>query len=179
MSLRQKVYRLEKKVEGNRGELKFNQDYLDDFTLGGGSAQIIELTQIGQGAGNTQRNGNDIKVEGFNLRCYAASTRVLMAVVIAPHGTLADSATYPLGRGAHIDELKDEDFKELCFLRNYQSTTQHCEINKKFRVPVHTEYSSSSATSGVKNRIFLIFKNLDGLVQHTCAYSFKLYFRDD
>lgn len=177
-SLRQKVYKLEKKVNSTLPEIKTNEDYADDFTIGAGTAQITDLTQIGAGTSNSQRTGNVIHVTGIDLRCHVSTQRVIQALVLAPHGTTADVLTYNTCRDGHIDQLKDEDFKELALLKNYQSTVQHVHYTRRFNPPIRVEFSTNASTTGVKNRIFLIQKNIDGLANHTGSYSYKLYFRD-
>lgn len=178
-SLKQKVYALERQVRIHKPELKMRSDCADLATLGGSAFAITELTNITAGAGElAQRVGNQILITGIDIRVWVSTSRVQAWLVLSINGTVPATSDFEACRGGHILGLRKEDYKELAFFQNYGSTNQDCSVKRSFNPPIRTEFLNTGGGDGCRNRIFLVFKNVDASSTHSYSYSYRLYYRD-
>lgn len=176
-SLKQKVYALERAMKQNRPETKMRADCADNVSLTSLATSILEVTNIASGAGEFQRVGNQINLTGIDIRVWTSTSRVQAWLVLSINGTVPVDTDFEACRGGHIQALKKEDFKELGFFQNYGSTNQDCSIRRSFNPPIRAEYLNTGGGDGCRNRIFLVFKNLDATT-HLYSYSYRIYFKD-
>lgn len=177
-TLKQKVYALERMAKRNKPELKMRADCADQVVINGATTAITEVTNIASGTGEFERIGNQISLAGIDIRVWTSTSRVQAWLVLAINGTVPVATDFEACRGGHIQALKKEDFKELAFFQNYGSTNQDCSVRRSFTPPIRTEYLNTGGGDGCRNRIFLVFKNIDATSQHTYSYSYRLYYRD-
>ncbi|WP_219929642.1 hypothetical protein, partial [Achromobacter pulmonis] len=115
---------------------------------------------------------------GLQTRLHRASTFVDCYLILAPHGTVAPVYTdFVAYQGGYTLTTLKDDFKELHYYSNENASTAfYLSHNRKLNLV--TKYNGSGSTTGVQNRLYLVFVNRSGSTQ-TVDHNFKLWFHAD
>lgn len=173
-----KIRRISKQVRLNTGELHMIQNSTST-TIPTLSVVSAELTAINTGDDYNQRSGRNIRVRGLNIRTHVSnSADVDVYILLSPNGLAAPAYTdFVNVRGGFIGANLKDDYKELAFLKNTDASNPYWGMyNKKLNIV--TKYNGSGSTTGVMNRIYLVFVNR-GATSQTVDYCSKTYFNAD
>lgn len=69
------------------------------------------------------------------------------------------------------------EFREIADLKNYSTISNHFATSRRWKKGITTYYTGSAGTSGIKNKVFLVFVNTTGAAI-TVEYSINYYYRD-
>lgn len=151
-------------------------------TYAGGSLLTYVLTQIAQGDGASDRDGNLIKVTGFYARfvcTYADTTNIIRFRLWMPKADNSVSAT-SVDYSDAIDQDTTRDFIDRIVTVGSGGPMQKTVIlKKKFRKPLYFRYYGSAGTNIVTPYLMLSIGSDSGAVSHpTVTGHYRIYWKD-
>lgn len=179
-NLQLQIKRLERKVAGNRGELKqeiYSQGVGTAIAATGGF-YIQNLTDIGVGVADNNRIGNNIKVDSVRCNVYCSNSRVACYLVVAPQGITPTVASFGNSTYPQVTPAQTEDVKILKFLHNFNSVNQALIVHKRWRNGLHVKYNTPVSTDLNQNALFLVLINNSSSAE-TFDFNCTTYFRDN
>lgn len=163
-SLSAKVQTLERKVAARKPETK-HQSSTASSTMTTGSLFYLECSYIPQGNDVGERNGNQVKL------LYTEYSASVFSSTSAAYGvdiylvTLRDNAVPVIGDFIGTPggfPNRDQYIKWKQHLTNADDNNGNILASHRWRFPMKVHYDGITATSGIRNRTFLVIKNSTG-----------------
>jgi len=170
--------RMKRQINLNKGELKAYHFSSNATAVLNGTIAYVDMTSIAQGDDDDDRTGRKIRCVGIDLRIHNDSAAIDTYVIKSLEDSVPTYGDFEVARGGHLNQANRHEKKELAYLREYRSTTNNVMYNKRWKQGVHVYYNGTAANNGVKNRLFLVFKNTTGGTINM-EYSGVLYFYDN
>lgn len=151
-------------------------------TYSAGSLLTYVLTQIAQGDGASDRDGNLIKVTGFYARfvcTYSDTTNIIRFRLWMPKSNNTISAT-SVDYSDPVDQDTTRDFIDKIVTVGSGGPTQRTVIlKKKFKKPLYFRYYGSAGTNIVTPYLMLSIGSDSGAVSHpTVSGHYRVYWKD-
>lgn len=178
-----RLKRVEKLARSNRPEVK-SITFSSTGTITQGTAAVINLTAIAQGAGSNERVGD--KITPKLIKCRGLSSVMLDHYLIS--GNLASTApaigNFTSAPGAFVlDAEEGTIFKELYHYRSYDGSysatgSLPTKFQKKLTSYMKTMYNGTAGTSTVRNTIWYVVVNRT-TTDVANSMSLRLYYTDN
>jgi hypothetical protein len=169
---------MKRQINLNRGERKRAHFSANALTVTSGSVQLVELTAIAQGDDDNQRMGRKVKIMGVDARIHVTDRQLDCYIIKSTGSTPPDYTDFDTSYGAHLDQQAATEFRELAYIKEYRSTTSSWKWRKYWKTGFPVYYNSTTTVSGIKNRLFIVFKNTSG-ADITVQYSAITTFLDN
>ena len=170
--------RMKRQIGANKSELKRITYQGSTGNVLTGAVASIELTNIIQGDDDDERIGRRIHVQSVNIRAYMPNTAVDTYLIKSMDDSLPVYADFDPVVGGHITQTARYEKRELKYIRNYASTGFHLSYHHSFKNGLPVFYRGTAGTDGLRNNIFLVFKNDTGAT-HLMTFSVIVTYRDN
>jgi len=166
-----------RQIYRNRGELKVKQFNDASVSVAANAVETVELTNLTQGDDSDERIGRKIRGVGFKIRGRINDRSLDMYIVISTGGITPAFSYWNDVQGGLMTDNTHYEFREIADLKNYSTTSNHFATSRRWKKGITTYYTGSAGTSGIKNKVFLVFVNTTGAAI-TAEYSINYYYRD-
>jgi hypothetical protein len=170
--------RMKRQINLNKGERKRAHFVANSLVVTSGSVELVELTAIAQGDDDNQRMGRKVKIMNIDARFHVTDRNLDCYVIKTTGSTAPDYTDFDTSLGAHLDQQAMSEFTELAYIKERRSTTLSFYWKKYWRNGIPVYYNSTTTVSGMRNRMFLVFKNTTGS-DITVQYSVITTFLDN
>lgn len=167
--------RMKRQINLNKAERKKAHFVANALSVGSGAIELVELTAIAQGDDDNQRIGRKVKIMGIDCRFHVGDRNLDCYIIKTVGSTAPDYTDFDTSLGGHLDQQAQSEYRELAYIKEYRSTTLSFKYNKYWKAGIPVYYNSTTTVSGMKNRIFLVFKNTTGAavaVQYSCVTTY-------
>jgi hypothetical protein len=175
-SLATRLKKVEYKLKNNTAEVKAYQDSAPVGTVGPLGFIIVPLLNFGQGTGDSQRIGNEIKLTGFRLHNSSSNNIVSSMLVLSKDGTVPNATDFLAVPHTQIIVGQRHILRVVKYLYNFGGQNhQVTHFEKRYKSPLRVGYNNLGQVN--KNALYLVAYNA-GTVNHTHNFSWTCYYRD-
>lgn len=169
------IRRMKRQINLNKAERKKAHFSANALSVTSGSIELVELTAIAQGDDDNQRVGRKVKIMAVDCRFHVSDRNIDCYIIKTTGSTAPDYTDFDTSLGAHLDQQAMSEYTELAYIKERRSTTNSMFYKKYWKAGIPVYYNSTTTVSGMKNRIFLVFKNTTGAavdVQYSCVTTY-------
>ena len=171
------IRRMKRQIGANKSELKRITYQGSTGNVLTGALASIELTNIIQGDDDDQRIGRKLHVVSVDIRAYMPNTAVDTYLIKSHDDSLPIYVDFDPVVGGHITQTARYEKRELKYIRNYASTGFHLAYQHRFKNGLPVFYKGAEGTDGLRNNLFLVFKNDTGAT-HLMTFTVVVTYRD-
>ena len=170
--------RMKRQINLNKGELKAYHFSSNATAVLNSTITYVDLTSIGQGDDDDDRTGRKIRVVGIDIRIHNSTNTLDTYIIKSLEDSVPGYGDFDVARGGHLNQGARHEKKEIAYLREYRSTTNNLMYKRRWKTGIHVYYNGTAANNGMKNRLFMVFKNTTGATINV-EYSGVVYFYDN
>lgn len=142
------------------------------------SAGVVELTRIGEGTGNDERNGNKLNILRIDVRGKPVNDNLDIYLIQAHTTTDPAYTDFSPHVGGHIFENRTNTrFTEWRY-SNGRRFVENSGMRHSFRLGYVAKYINDQTTGCVDNKLYLVVKNNTGADVLVTDFAVKVWFRD-
>ena len=160
-----------------KGEVKFLDTAVTVATLASGAAAVSKLTEVAQGAARNNRIGREIHVLGVDIngRITNAPLDVHLCSPTDNHDPVYADFFNAIG-GFPVSDLVKDWYHTTG--SNRASNTNMVTKKYRFKYPLRVLYKDANASSGLRNRLFLVLSNTTGNDITAISITCRIYYQD-
>ena len=161
-----------------KGEVKFKDTAVNITTpLTSGNAAVSKLTEIAQGVKRSERVGREIHILGVDIngRITSAPLDVHLCSPTDNHDPVYADFFAAIG-GMPVSDLVTDWYHTTG--SNRASNANMVTKKYRFKYPLKVTYKDDTASSGMRNRLFLVLSNTTGNDVSSVGISVRVYYQD-
>lgn len=170
---------LAQQVRRNRGEVKTAYTVAGTVVLGSTASKWEPIGVVDQGDGPTTRDGNRIRIVGWDVRIHTSNPQVDTYLINSVTGQDVQGTNFHNVIGGHINANSRSDFKCYSVMRNSMRSQQYDRHHsKKLKRGITVRFNGPLYTDCVMNKLQVFMINRT-TTSATLDYSIIVYYTDN
>lgn len=169
---------LVRQINQNKGEIKKAYFSANALSVGSSGVQVIDLSGITQGVEDDERIGRRIRIYSVDIRVSMNSRNLDCYLIQGLKNTTPAYTDFAATYCGHLVQNSRYEFRELKYLKSLDSLTSFFFYKKTWKNGLPVYYDGPNATDGVRNCLFLVFRNSTGTAVNSNHFSVVMTYRD-